>query len=61
MYSSNTLFIYFVIIIFALVQDIVDDRVSRLEGLWEELGIDEAGREDRSSTVLKHITELLDK
>ncbi|XP_023336270.1 protein regulator of cytokinesis 1 [Eurytemora carolleeae] len=43
------------------IKDVVDDRVSRLEGLWEELGIDEAGREDRSSTVLKHITELLDK
>ena len=38
-----------------------DERIERLFGLWEELGIDEQGREDRSQTVLKHVTDLMDK
>lgn len=43
------------------LQAVGDERIERLFGLWEELGIDEQGREDRSQTVLKHVTDLMDK
>jgi len=43
------------------LQSVVDDRVDNLSSLWEELGIDGQGREDRCQTVLKHVTSLLDK
>lgn len=43
------------------IQKVIEDRYQILEGLWEELGIDQEGRENRSGTVLKHITVLMDK
>jgi len=43
------------------LQDAIEGRADQLEILWRELGFDEQGWTNRTNTVVKHVTDLLDK